>query len=124
MEYIYPAIFHPGESGNIAIVFPDLPGCFSQGKDLANAMYMAASGLKQWIEYLTDKGLEIPAPSEPQDVKPENPGEYVTLIRAELKDKRSVRRNVSIPAWMNERVEKSNISLSRVLQEALIERFA
>jgi predicted RNase H-like HicB family nuclease len=124
MEFAYPAIFHPSESGNIAIVFPDLPGCFSQGKDVANAVYMAQSGLKQWLEYLTDKGLEIPVPSAPQAVHPQEPGEYVTLVRAELRDAHAVRRNVSLPAWMNDEVNKKGISLSRVLQDALVTQLA
>ncbi|MDR1149107.1 MAG: type II toxin-antitoxin system HicB family antitoxin [Spirochaetaceae bacterium] len=51
MEYIYPAIFHRNEDESYTIMYPDLPGCISEGKTLGNAMYMAQAALTQWIDY-------------------------------------------------------------------------
>ena len=67
-EYVYPAIFHENEDKSFTILFPDLPGCISEGKNLANAIYMAQSALSQWMEYSIDKSLEIPSPSNLQEV--------------------------------------------------------
>ncbi len=50
-EYVFPARFHPNEDGSFTVVFPDLPGCISEGKSLENAMHMAQSALAQWLEY-------------------------------------------------------------------------
>jgi hypothetical protein len=58
-----------------------------------------------------------------EDVSPER-GELVNLIRAELKDSRAVKRTVSIPKWMDDKVAQSGLSLSKVLQEALSEKLA
>ena len=33
-EYVYPAVFHANEDGTYTIIFPDLPGCISEGKSL------------------------------------------------------------------------------------------
>ena len=76
-----------------------------------------------WIEYLTDKKFEIPKASFIQDVKIES-REFINFIRAEVKDGRAVKRTVSIPKWMDEKVIESGLSLSRVLQEALNEKLA
>jgi len=38
-------------------------------------------------------------------------------------DGRTVKRTVSMPRWMNDRVAASGLSLSRVLQDALEQRF-
>lgn len=123
-EYVYPALFHPNDDdGSFTIIFPDLPGCISEGKSLGNAMYMAQSALTQWIEYLTDKKQEIPPASRPQDIATK-PGEFINLIRADVKDGRAVKRTVSIPKWMDDRVAESGLSLSRVLQDALRDRLA
>ena len=46
MEYVYPAIFHKNKDGSYSIVYPDLPGCISEGKTLANALIMVQSALK------------------------------------------------------------------------------
>lgn len=120
-EYVYPAIFHSNEDGSFSITYPDLPGCISEGKSFGNAMYMAQSALTEWIEYLTDKKQNIPSASDLKDVQAA-PEEFVNLIRADVKDGRAVKRTVSIPKWMDDKVIDSGLSLSRVLQDALKER--
>ncbi|MDR2898526.1 MAG: type II toxin-antitoxin system HicB family antitoxin [Spirochaetaceae bacterium] len=123
MEYVYPAVFHKNEDKSYTVIYPDLPGCISEGKKLGNAMYMAQAGLVQWITYLADKKLEIPQPSSVEDVEIVDQ-EFVNLICAEVKDNRAVKRTVSIPKWMDEQAVRLGLSLSRVLQDALIERLA
>ncbi len=122
-EYVFPAIFHPNEDRTYTITYPDLPGCISEGKSLGNAMYMAQSALTQWIEYLTDKKESIPSASDLKAIETE-PEEFVNLIRADIKDGRAVKRTVSIPKWMDDRVAETGLSLSRVLQDALKERLS
>jgi predicted RNase H-like HicB family nuclease len=123
MEYIFPAVFHKHGDGTYTITYPDLPGCISEGKNLGNAMYMAESGLKQWLGYLADKKQHIPAAGHAGKIKT-GKSEFVNLIRVELKDEHAVRRTVSIPKWMDDKAVSSGLSLSRVLQDALAERLA
>lgn len=120
-EYVYPALFHANDDGSYTITFPDLPGCISERKSIANAMYMAQSALTQWVEYMADKNLSLPAASAISDISTTQ-NEFVNLIRVEIKDTRAVRRTVSIPKWMDDLVSESGLSLSRVLQDALRER--
>ena len=122
MEYIYPAVFHPNNNGSFTIIFPDLPGCISEGKSLGNALYMAEDALKQWASVMEEMGETIPAASPLSDVEVEG-GEFVSLARAETKDSRAVRRTVSVPRWMDDEATKRGISYSRVLQDALSNRF-
>lgn len=117
-EYIFPALFHQNEDGTYTITYPDLPGCISEGKTLGNAMYMAQSALTQWIEYHIDKKMDIPAASSLNDISVA-PNEFVNLTRADIKDGRAVKRTVSIPKWMDDKVAEAGLSLSRVLQDAL-----
>jgi predicted RNase H-like HicB family nuclease len=121
MEYVYPAVFHANTDGSFTITFPDLPGCISEGKSLGNAMYMAQSALAGWIRYLKDKKLGIPEASAARDVRA-RAGEFVNFICADIKDGRAVKRTVSIPKWMDEKAADMDLSLSRVLQDALVKR--
>jgi predicted RNase H-like HicB family nuclease len=123
MEYVYPAIFHQNDDGSYTIVYPDLPGCISEGKNLGNALYMAQSALAQWIRYLADKQQEIPSSSSAHDIKTST-GDFVNLIYAEVKDSRAVKRTVSIPKWMDDKAAQSGLSLSKALQDALKEKLA
>lgn len=120
-EYVYPAVFHPNEDGSYTITYPDLPGCISEGKSLGNAIYMAQSALTQWIEYLTDKKQLIPSASDFESIEIIQ-GEFINLIRVDVKDSHAVKRTVSIPKWMDDKVIESGLSLSRVLQDALKEK--
>ncbi len=122
-EYVYPALFHPNDDGSFTITYPDLPGCISEGKSLENAMYMAQTALTQWLEYLRDKETAFPDACSLNSVETAD-GDFVTLIRAELKDNRAVRRTVSLPKWMDDAVCEAGLSLSRVLQEALKEKLS
>ena len=123
MEYIYPAIFHANDDGSYTITYPDLPGCISEGKSLGNAIFMAESALTQWIKYLIDKKQELPEASSVLNIET-GYGDFVNLIRVEIKDGRAVKRTVSIPKWMDEKAVRAGLSLSRILQEALSEKLS
>ena len=122
-EYVYPALFHKNDDNSYTITYPDLPGCISEGKSLENALYMAESALTQWMEYLSDSKQPIPNSTPMQEIAVEA-GEFGNLIRTDVKDNRAVRRTVSIPKWMDDKVSDAGLSLSRVLQDALKERLA
>ncbi len=122
MEYAYPAIFHKNEDSTYTITFPDLPGCISEGKSIANAIFMSQAALTQWIEYLNDKKIQLPAPSPLASIHLEAE-EFVNFICIDYKENRAVKRTVSIPKWMDDLVIESGLSLSRVLQDALKQRF-
>lgn len=121
-EYIYPAVFHLNEDdGSYTITFPDLPTCITEGKDLADALHMSQDLLTQWAAYCESRNEAMPPASRMEDTNCE-PGEFVNLVRAIVRDDRAVRRTVSLPKWLDDQVSAAGLSLSRVLQDALKER--
>ena len=48
MRYVYPAILFP-EEGQVGVKVPDLPGCFTFGKDKAEALIMAKDAIEIWL---------------------------------------------------------------------------
>ena len=123
MEYVYPATFHDNGDGSYTVIFPDLPGCMTQGNTLSQAISMAEKALAQWLEYLSDKKMDIPKASAIGSITAEA-DEFINLVRADVKDSRAVRRTVSIPKWMDMRVSEAGLSLSRVLQDALSKKLS
>jgi len=121
MDYIYPAIFSSNENGSYTITYPDLPGCISEGKNLSNAIDMAQEALSQWLEYLVSEKQVIPSASEIKDIEVSKK-EFANLIRINLRDERAVKRTVSLPRWMDEKVSEEGWSLSRVLQDAIAQK--
>lgn len=125
MRYLYTAIFSPrGDNGYIASV-PDVPGCITDGDTLDEAVRMVRDALAGCLCVLEDRHVEIPAARAPQNVPMESDTDVRALIdvdtmkyRAET-DNRIVRKNVSIPSWLNARAEHEGINFSQTLQAAL-----
>lgn len=128
MKIIYPACFYPageGETG-YTVVVPDLPGCVTEGNSLAEAIEMAIDAASGWILGELEDGNPVPNASDYQDIIPDDGG-FVNLIVLDMDSymekhsKKTVRKNVTIPAWLNTYGEENHINFSNVLQKALLD---
>ena len=127
-KLLYPACFYPcEEQEGYTVVVPDLPGCVTQGSSLIDAISMAVDAASGWILDEMEDGNPIPPASNVEDVQAdERPGGFVNLIvldmdaYAEKYGEKAVRKNLTIPAWLNTYAEANNINFSRVLQDALV----
>lgn len=124
MKAAYPIVMTKGEKW-IVVYVPDFD-INTQGKDYADAMYMARDAIGLMGITMEDDGEAIPAASELDKVAEEHAGEgIVALVDVDFteyrkaNDMRTVRRNVSLPNWLNVRAEQSGINVSAVLQKAL-----
>ena len=129
MKLIYPACFYKSEEdGSYAVTVPDLPGCVSGGNTLAEAILMATDAASGWVLDELEDGKAAPNASVPADVHPD-PGGFVSLLvldmasYAEAHGNKAVRKNLTIPAWMNTFAESHNINFSQVLRNSLAEMY-
>jgi predicted RNase H-like HicB family nuclease len=60
---LYPACIETSATKAFGVVVPDLPGCFSAGDTLEEAMAMTEEAIVAWIETAIDAGQDIPQPS-------------------------------------------------------------
>lgn len=126
MKLLYPAIFTPClEKEGFTVVVPDLPGCVSEGDSLLHALEMATDAACGWVLGELEDGNPIPAATPMENIHPEE-GSFSNLLMldmdayAELYGEKAVRKNITIPAWLNTFGEKNHINFSRVLQDALL----
>ena len=127
-KLLYPACFYPcEEQEGYTVVVPDLPGCVTQGKSLIDAIGMAVDAASGWVLDEMEDGKPIPPASKIEDVcADDRPGGFVNLIvldidaYAEKYGEKAVRKNLTIPAWLNTYAESNNVNFSRVLQDALV----
>lgn len=124
MKYVYPAIFTVEDNG-IVVEFPTLEGCYTDGTTMEEAFENAEDVLNLTLMSMENHGEPIPRPLKVSELKVPN-GATVSLIRADTLayrkkvENKAVRKNISIPAWLNDIVVAKNISLSNFLQNALI----
>ena len=127
MKLTYPACFYPCEEkeGGYTVEVPDLPGCVTEGDTLADAILMAVDAASGWVLDELEDGKPAPVASSPAEITPEDDG-FVTMIvldmdaYAEKYGNKAVRKNLTIPAWLNTFAEKNNINFSQVLQDSLV----
>ena len=125
MKYVYPAIITPVENGEFDVVIPDLPGCRTCGKDLADALYIAADAAAMWLWDAETKAEPIPAPSVLPTVTAPQFANYIVADTNEYRrknDNRAVKKTLSIPSWLNAQAEQAGVNFSQVLQDALLEK--
>lgn len=126
MKLVYPAIFTPCiENPGYTVEVPDLPGCVTEGCNLVEAIEMGIDAASGWILDEMEDGNTYPAASTPNLIScPE--GSFISLLildmdsYAEKYGSKTVRKNITIPAWLNTYGEKNNINFSKVLQDALL----
>jgi predicted RNase H-like HicB family nuclease len=129
MKLTYPAIFIPwgeGEEG-FTVEVPDLPGCVSGGPTLTEAIDMGIDAASGWVLTEIEDGKPIPKASTIGQIhpNPEDEGAFVSLLCLDMDSytakygKKAVRKNVTIPAWLNTFAEEHHINFSQVLQDAL-----
>ncbi len=81
----YPILIEEGsETTAFGVVVPDLPGCFSAGDDLDDAVDAAKQAAAAWIDTALDAGTAIPAPSRLEEVRRLPGYEGWTLALADL----------------------------------------
>ena len=120
---VYPAIFEHDDD-SITITFPDLPGAISCADTEEEALFMAKDALGAWIATNEELKNDIPGPSKLSDLALES-NQTVCLIEAWLpifRNERlngSIKKNVTIPIWLNALAEKSEMNFSHILQAGL-----
>lgn len=130
MKRMYPVIFTQTEEC-ILVEIPDL-GILTEGKDLEDAIEMARDSISITIVSIEDSKKAIPKSSKMAEINIAHStfshlgDSFLSLVDADVDEYRKkietrpVRRNVSLPGWLNHAADVAGINVSKVLQEALI----
>ena len=121
---VYPVYIEQDKKDYIVYV-PDFD-IYTSGTSMANAIVMARDAIGIMAIELEDEGSEVPKPFSVDYI--ENDGALRTLVDIDFQeyrrkhDTRMVKKNCTIPYYLNEEAEKLGINFSRLLQEALMNK--
>jgi predicted RNase H-like HicB family nuclease len=105
----YPAVIEPGtETTAFGVIVPDLPGCFSAGDSLDEALIAAEEAAAAWIDVALDAGEPVPPPSGLEAIQqhPNYKGWAFAVITVD-------------PALLDDTIERVNITLPRRILKRL-----
>lgn len=123
-RYFYPAIFTYEEGYEIAVTFPDLPGCATSGATEQESIEAAREALGLHLFGMEEDGDEIPNPSQIKDIELDG-GEAIAIIDVFMpairlnQMNKAVSRTITLPAWLNAKAQEYGINFSQLLQEAI-----
>lgn len=69
MTHYVAIIEDAGPDHAVGVWFPDLPGCFSAGDTLDEALSNAPEAVALWLECLEQDGRPVPRPRTPSELK-------------------------------------------------------
>lgn len=135
MFLVYPAVFYKciDEDGYF-ITFPDFEGA-SQADTENECIYMAQDFIGINLYYMLIDKEDFPKPTSIKDVVIEDDGytnieeSFVSLVGIDVYKyakeigKETVRKNITIPSYLNELGKNNNINFSQLLTEALEREF-
>lgn len=123
MKAAYPIVMSQGAE-YIIVYVPDFD-INTQGTDYADAIEMARDAIGLMGIDMQDEKEPIPCPSDMSAISREHAEDIITLVDVDFadyrrkNDMRTVRRNVSLPSWLNAEAEKAGVNVSAILQAAL-----
>lgn len=123
MKSVYPIVMTQGKE-HIVVYVPDF-NINTQGKDIAEAIFMARDAIGLMGIDMEDDKEPLPKPSAITDVVKERESDIVTLVDVDFgeyrrkHEMRMVKKNCTIPSWLNEKAEEQGVNFSSVLQAAL-----
>ncbi len=130
---VYPACFYKEKDGNYSVIFPDLDHLATCGDSLENAVEMAIDCLAGYVHTVKAEKRSLPEPSDMSSIDinaeyDEYESAFVNIVAVDVEEyakkhfERSVKKTLTIPAWLNNLAEEKNINFSKTLQEALISK--
>lgn len=121
MKFTYPAICHFEDNGYWC-EFPDLDGCFSQGDTEREIVENAQEALEGYLVTLLAGGKKLSKPSNITDFNVKEK-DFLSYISCNIEGiGKSVRKNVTLPFWLDKLAEKASINFSQTLQESLLQK--
>ncbi|KEZ89019.1 MULTISPECIES: type II toxin-antitoxin system HicB family antitoxin [Clostridia] len=132
----YPACFFKEENG-YSVIFPGLNHLATCGETLDEALAMAIDCLAGYLYLLRKDGEIAPDPLPMNEVnlsdiakelEIESTESFINMVTVDVAEyarthfERSVKKTLTIPAWLNAAAIERHINFSQVLQEALMQK--
>lgn len=139
MKQVYPTFIlnlNDNSEHPFLVCVPDMD-IFTEGDSFADAIEMARDAIGLTGISIEDRNEEMPLPSPQEaavkkvmeDTEPVDFSKgiltYVDVDFSEYRkkvDTKTVRRNVALPSWLNYEADKAGVNVSRILQEALLDK--
>lgn len=124
--YFYPVVIEQSNDG-VSLYFPDIPGTAVLAPNLLTGIRDAKKMLIDRIIEMEDNNMDIPTPSDFDDIELHSKTDRIAIVdvflppyRDEAANK-AVTKNCTLPKWLRDASEEAGLNFSQVLQNGLKE---
>ena len=125
MVFVYPAIVHFANN-SLWLEFPNLVGCTTFGDNIEEVYVNAMEAMEVYILSSLENNISLPNATDFKELKSNiDDNSFITYIKKDIdlsKNTKSVKKTLTIPAWLNNLALEKNINFSKELQEALVDK--
>ncbi|OBZ09108.1 hypothetical protein A8L34_22595 [Bacillus sp. FJAT-27264] len=107
--------------------FPDFPGTAVTAVELTEGLARARELLAFRTLEMEEQGLELPAPSEPDQIQLEDSSDRIVFVEVfmppfrDASANKAVTKNCTLPKWLRDAADEAGLNFSQVLQSGLKE---
>lgn len=105
----FPVVLHTDDSRHYGVTVPDIPGCFSSGESVDDALESVREAIDLHLEGMVEEGMELPIPSHIEQLKsaPEFADGLWVLIDVDMGryEGKSVKINITLPNYLIHRID-------------------
>lgn len=125
MVFVYPAIVHFANN-SLWLEFPNLVGCTTFGDNIEEVYDNAMEAMEVYILSALENNISLSNATDFKELKSNiDDNSFITYIKKDIdlsKNTKSVKKTLTIPAWLNNLALEKNINFSKELQEALVDK--
>jgi len=124
MKLIYPAyVTRNDDKAGFVVTIPDID-CVTEAETLSEAITHSIETASEMLMRELENGNPIPKPTPAEQLKPVHDG-FITMLMMDMAaytakaSKNLVKKNLSIPRWLNSYAEAKKIDYSELMRNVL-----
>ena len=104
----YPIIIHKDKKSDYGVTVPDLPGCFSAGETLDEAIELSREAILLHVEGMIDDNKSIPDASDIEIIRNKFKDGIIAVVSVDLSELfgKAKRINISVPNRILNKVDR------------------
>jgi len=104
----YPIIIHKDKKSDYGVTVPDLPGCFSVGETLDEAIELSKEAILLHVEGMIDDNESIPDASDIEIIRKKFKDGIIAVVSVDLSELfgKAKRINISVPDRILNKVDR------------------
>ena len=107
----FPVVLHTDDGQHYGVTVPDMPGCFSAGDGLDDALLSVQEAIDLHLEGVIEEGYPVPVPAalEMHFANPDYTGGVWALVEVDMSryEGKAEKINITLPRYLLHRIDEA-----------------